>query len=486
MSLRVTLGNGKQRQVRRLWTTFPFDIFVSEPHREISKRLAERDDQAPDRASLANLLFAKSWRTRELTILWWMCERRPTELVSLICPYSRETLEHLLGRRLPPHITVIMQGDETPDVTVAQVAIVMLKAMLHRCYRLLGYRGGRLKRDSAIRAYGELSSRLYRVEQESACVLIYPVAYGWEAHRRYVRRMLRTHPAAIRAGLPYSFRALAATLLARPLRRGTMLARAEVAAGTAHATELRKSGVITLYAADEFEVSAFALHSAFQRAGGRSVNTAHGIGVYAAQTCYAEFRVMTTSQQRYYGMNHPETQFVFSSVTSRRPAANRVGLFHPGVILIDQYTSFREYPYESRAQAALLKLLLETAPEAGLSVAIKAHPTVSRKLGRAMAQRTGVPVFHAWEDLPVRNPILVGIKSTVLLECMGLWPTFAYDDGLLMPELYFGDSVARCTRENLAEILHRLAAETGWSHEVRKQEAMLRRNTGQERASDTR
>ncbi len=94
-----------------------------------------------------------------------------------------------------------------------------------------------------------------------------------------------------------------------------------------------------------------------------------------------------------------------------------------------------------------------------------------------MAQSTGVPVFHSWEDLPFRNPILVGIKSTVLLECMGLWPTLAYDDGLLMPEQYFGDAVVRFTPDSLTAILRRLAVQTGWEQEVRDQEAMLRRNT---------
>ncbi len=164
----------------------------------ISERLAELDHEGSDRASLANLYFAKSWRARELTILWWMCERRSAELVSIICAYTQPILEHLLGRALPPNVVVVTRGRETPDVTLGQVGTVILKALLHRSYRLIGYRGGRLKRRSAIRAYGEISSRLYSVEQESACLLIYPVAYGWEAHRRYVRQMLRIHPAAIR------------------------------------------------------------------------------------------------------------------------------------------------------------------------------------------------------------------------------------------------------------------------------------------------
>ena len=467
----IHLADGSRLRWRTLAAKLPNDYFFGADHVRVASQLAEgMNPPGSVLPTLVNLLARRSPWTRQLTALRWALDSG-WDIRHIAGPWPADELECLLGRSLPSRISL---GYASPDGSVVPWRLTVrlgIKALWHGTFRLRGFRGGTLPSSSAIRAMTEVSVRVFPKEAESATVLVYPAPYSRQRQRTFFTQHRPGAGGRGLAGLPFRAWDVVAAMLARPSQRAVAVACAEHQANTRHGVELARAGVCTLYTTDEFEIGSFALHQAFRAEGGRSVNAAHGVGLYCPIVGYNEFRVLTAGQADYYRANNPEL------VLSRQEALNaRVELqpgrrYRPKVVIVHQEASYTAYAYESRAQREMLRLVQAIAKDAGWPVAIKAHPAHGDRAVRHLAQVTGVQVFREWSTVAHDHPIVFLLNSTVFFEVLGVAPVFVYHDGVLQPERYLGHGLPRVEPGSDWVSLSHLGTAKEWLEMARNQAA---------------
>lgn len=436
-----------------------FDLYQTALHYEICHYLALRRSADPIvRKVLENLYALKSSAARKATALVAYLQRTKVPVQSLcISPSVRDMLpinyvEEVCFKQ--------WEGPVEPLIGWDHVRLLLVKALIHRLFRLLTWR---IEAASTfVRAWVDVTASIYPREVRHSAVLVYPFALNIVRQIRFIRWCRREGISASLCGLPYSPLRILAGLLRR-LPNDLLLAQAEVRANSLHGQELLESKPCQLLTSDEFETASFVLYRPLIEAGIEVINTAHGVGNYCPHIGYTEFRVLTPSQGAFYAERNPAIRYTilpteFHKIEELPHYMNAAGK-PVALVLIHQSFELSSLKAEEAVQVRIDKELARVARVFGVQYYIKMHP--NSRNGLASRFFHGEAIYD-WTKLKVFRPIFVTINSTVFFDARGVAPVLVYSGPTFEPSLYFPLSVSTFTLENVESVLSSLLPDDAW------------------------
>jgi hypothetical protein len=458
----VLFHDGSQRPLHGLAATVAYDVFQTPRHVEVCRAIATERKWDGDTFRVGvNWLVHRCERPKNLSALLWHAQQGTVKEARC----GREAGAVLRALGCAAAVTELAITEPTL-VPVRQRVIFALKVAWHRVYRLFSRR---IRTPGVIRAWVEVSEKLFVDKCPTSTILLYPFILNLKRHLLFTRRVRKLYPHVTFAGVPYRPRDAFRVLFAND-PAGAM-ADAEALAFRRHARELRADGVTQIYTSDEYEPAGVALHEEGRRLGMRSVNAAHGLGVFCPYLAHDEFRYLNPSQARFYARYSPGIEFRPRPLEIKRLFEGTAGRFEPTVVFL--YQNFRDYRiwYEARIQDGLVERAREAASAAGLPLVIKAHPNQKQAESDAMAKRFGVRVVRLFPELAGTSPIFLNIHSTAWYDALATGPVLTFKTGSLTPEVYYGDDVSVVAPNELGSVFARLRERSAWeSHLARQRE----------------
>jgi len=461
----VLFADGTRRPLPSLAATVAYDVFQTPLHVEVCRALATGRNWQGDTFRVGvNWLVHRCARPKDLSALLWHSQQGA---VKEIC-CGREAAAVLRELACPAAITETA-GAEPSLVPFRQRLVFAMKVALHRAYRMFSRK---LRTPDVIRAWVEVSEKLFLEQCPTSTILLYPFILNLKRHLVFIRRARKLYPHVTFAGIPYRVRDAVRVLFAG--EPAEAMAEAEALAFRRYARELAASGVRQIYTSDEYEPAGVALHEEGRELGIRSVNAAHGLGVFCPYVAHDEFRYLNPSQVKFYSRYSPGVRFTPRPIEIKRLFDGPAVGFHPVVVLL--YQNFAAYRiwYETKMQAELIDRSRAAASAAGLPFVIKAHPNQKRAELDAMAKRYGVQVTRLFSEHAGTNPIFLNIHSTAWYDSLATGPVLTFKTGSLTPEVYYGDDLALVTPESLEPMFRRLCGQAEWELHLAAQLAHIR------------
>jgi hypothetical protein len=147
------------------------------------------------------------------------------------------------------------------------------------------------------KAYVDDIELVFDPEEDGVLRWVYPFPLNVRRQLRYLRALRQKRRRFRLAGSAYSARDLLAVLRHRDVRS---VMRLESRAAIRHAHEVAAAGVRQAQLSDEFDLGSLDFARTLAKKKIRSVNSAHGVGLYLPVHGYDEFHTVTRRQQQYY------------------------------------------------------------------------------------------------------------------------------------------------------------------------------------------
>jgi len=454
----VIRDSGERLTLDSLLAESSFDLFQSELHYGICQAAASR--LASDEMLLKiieNLYALKSKHIRKVTALASFVGAGVT--IKAAC-LSKTTIQLLSSPDWMPK-RVRATASEPKLITRKQVLLVLLKAVSHRLFRFFGAR--RIRGPEAIRAWVDVTLKMYEAEMSKAFLLVYPFPLSLRRQLAFLKGCRKRGQRFSLYGLPYSVWGAMKAVVGNKCPEELGIAILERDANERHATDLVGMGVKCLFTSDEFEVASFVLHRALSRSTVRVVNTAHGVGQYCPWVFYSEFRVITQTQHRFYSRRAPRGMQVtllrrshvpeHVSYTSKRSLS-------VAFVLIHQPFSTGGLRAEAHAQQMIDVALASIANEFGVQYFIKLHPN-ARSRAEALGSFWG-RLTWSWDELKGYRPIFLTINSSCFFDLKGEGPVLVYLERTFNPSLYFDGRFLGFNLASLRSLAEILLDDAAW------------------------
>ncbi|AOS44991.1 hypothetical protein Verru16b_02060 [Lacunisphaera limnophila] len=442
------------------------DLFQGELHKKVCGVIASACVPDPmERCIYENLLFLKSTEARGATaaisqLLAGGGATERLELTAILQPAVPAELHAGIGW-LPTVPTRLVD----PGV----VRTFAVKALVHwvfRCFRR------KLRPGAMLRAWVEVSLKMYGQEMDRSApdIRVYPFPISLMRQVRFLASLRGRRLTWSFEGVPYRLADFIRALRGRLTDRG--LAQAEAFGYLAHADELVRAGITTLYTSDEFEVGAVVMHQRLGGSGVRSVNTAHGVGGYCPRIAYTEFRVISRSQAAFYQRDNPAIRYTLRANANRalvRLPPVPAGQTGRSVVYIHQNWEELGFTFEAGIQQRICSALTEVAKIPGIRISLKVHPNSSKKTLAALRRDWPGAILRDFADLPAIKPIFIIMNSTTYFELGEAGPVLACKDHTLAPELYFGEGLDAFTLDALRSRIAELMDDEAWAGALARQ-----------------
>lgn len=467
MTSHVLRRDGTQRTLEQMSGDVSASLFQTDPHYELCARLAreEAQDEGVFRV-LHNLLALKSRVLMGATALLDEAGRdRGAVTRAVLAP----AIARAIGPQLRERGVDVQELPHDEPLLPRGVAVAFaLKAVLHRCYRLL--RRPLLPGVRLVRAWVDVTDVMYGDLYPQAQVRVYPFSFGLGRQLAYVRSLRERAVRWSFDGVPYRWSDALAALWPRGPRH-LRLARAEWRAYDRFAGELLAAGVREVHSSDEYEVGAVAAGERLLAGGAAYVNTAHGSGLYCPQVRYSRFEYLNDYQAVFYRrMGNPMELRKRAKPNSRLPFAREELERRTALAAVYVHQNFEDYnlPSENAAQAALLRRLGEVAQELGMVAVLKLHPNMPAERFKADLP-PNLRVVGRWDELQQWRPVFLTIYSTAYFELAQVAPVLVYSAPTYEASVYLDGEFQTFTGEDLGQQLARLQDLDAWRALVDRQ-----------------
>jgi hypothetical protein len=454
--------DGRKVVIDEIMSTTSFDLYQTAEHYQICHSMAAlRTDDPVVQQVLMNLFALKSHTARKATALSAFLRRAEITVASMcINPSVKAALPIELTKSIQ-----LIEWDGTAEKLIAwnHIGLLLAKAVLHQLFRCLPTNVPH--RPNLVRAWVDVSAKLYPEEIKNGLVLIYPFALNMLRQWRFISWCRKEGVHFRLAGMPYKiFRILFDIVIGRP--NDLILAHAEIVANERHACELQDFSPQHIFTSDEFETGSFLLYRSLIKSGVKVVNTAHGIGNYCPNIAYTEFRVITSSQSDFYVQRNHNIHYKLLSNEGRVPR----GLSHytlskgnpAAIILIHQSFELTQQIAEECVQLQIDAELERVSQVLGIKYIIKMHPNTRKVHSESEQVDFKGELVYEWSVLADFRPIFVTINSTAFLDVRGAGPALAFAGTTFDPSLYFGPSIMTFTLQNAESILKFFLQEDIW------------------------
>ena len=454
----LELKDGSRQSLAQLLNQVPSNLFETELHvRTCEAIAAHRLRGRFVRRTYINILYLRSVRARQLTALIHLVKTGTVSATRLLINSSDAGLATLFPGTLQ---VVPIPGSPQPYIDFPQVRSLLLKSIAHRLFRLFSRSSPRTPVSRAIRAWVDVSEVLYAKEWASATVLIYPFPLNPLRQVRFLWSCIRKPVNFRLSGLPFRFRDVLACCISPPTRDRRVLI-AEMRAFRTHAVELASSGFAEIMTTDEFEPASWAMYDRLQKLGIRSVNSAHGIGMYSPHIGYNEFRVINDVQRLFYQVRNPATLYVLQKMNHSAHTLTLPAPGHrPSLVYIHGYTHSRGY--EPELQDRVLEFLRQLQ-QSGWQVFIKLHPNTSGRGKTALAKKFKLPLVTRLSELDGHCVIFVNLLSTCYYDFSARGVFVFVNDALFDASTHFGNGLPSRTLDAIAPLLESLCDASAYS-----------------------
>jgi hypothetical protein len=458
---RLVLIDGSEVSVAEIVRNCSFDLYQTELHYSICQKLAERrSDVVTEQKLLVNIYALKSGLVRTATAVALYVK---SNRVTVKTAFLDEQIGELLEESLPGITIVKILEHRQPYIERKYFLLFLAKAVAHRIFRLIHRPQAS---EILVRAWVEVTEKMYPKEVRSGTLLIYPFALGLKRQIRFIHWCNSNGIRWRFCGLPYPLLSILwGWVSGQPYDR--IVSRAELQANDAHGDELVRMRAQEIYTSDEFECGSFAMYEKAVESGIRVVNTAHGVGQYCPYVCYTEFRALSEFQASFYKSRNPG--ITYSVMSKKKMMSNGLGGYaessenEVALVLIHQPFEETGLPAEQDAQLWLDSALAEMRLSLGVRYFIKMHPNNRARAGSAEGVQFRGESCYSWRDLNVFRPIFITVNSSAFFDVKGAGVILVYEAPTFMPELYFPEPFLRVGKATLREVISAHIPAENWT-----------------------
>lgn len=458
----VNLHDGRSISAKTLVRQFSADLYQTDVHYAVAAMLARSISSDSTIEPILNNLFSlKSNLVRQITATAYFVDNNSNQVADISYPRDLELIfNELLGdfRQL-----VVERG---PSVLVSAVTVrtVIVKAILHRIFRLFSRRYARGR--SVIRSWVEVSSSMFHAEARNSQFRVFPFPLSASRQWHFIMSLRRSASDWSLDGLPYSFRNILLLALASREGRAVAIAKLEHDAFSQYANELILGGVSTLYTSDEFEIGALVAGKSLSAANVPHVNSAHGVGLYCPKVAYGTFRYLTASQADFYRKHNPEMRLEARQAgavleSSRRALPDDKAPL--SIVYIHQNFGAGQEA-EAAAQDQIIRAIASALPQFNASGVLKLHPNSLAEAERFRSENPDFSVMSDWDGLAGVRCIFVTINSTAYYEAIKVGPVLVYDGDSFFPSLYLDGNLLRFDLNSISARIEDLMPYAAWKN----------------------
>jgi hypothetical protein len=461
----ILLIDGEKIFLSEVLRLSSFDLYQTSLHFDVSQKLAKYcATDIVEQRLLTNLFALKSSLARSATALTAYIENSHLA-VAEFCISSK--LLSLLNPKLTKNSIVHdWSGKEPEYIDLSHGILLLLKAIAHNFFRLLSRVSRRHgARDILVRAWVEVTPKMYQNEVCQGIVLIYPFALNF---KRQLKFIIWCSKCAIRyefSGLPYSISKIFVQLV-KKIPCYQILLSAEKNANLQHCEELLKQGPKSIFTSDEFEIGAFLLYEKLVATGVSVVNTAHGVGQYCPYICYSEFRVISNYQSLFYRERNSSVKYSLLPPSNLRVAGidrYELSLSKPlAFVLVHQPFKESGLTAEDFAMNYLDETLCDVSRELSVNYFIKMHPNYSDGVFWKRKSIFKGQAVYKWSDVNDFRLVFITVNSSVVLDVRGLGPALVYAGATFAPSLYFPEPIFSINKSNAELVLKSLISIENW------------------------
>lgn len=468
---RIVQADGTELLLEQLAGRVSASLFQTELHYEVCAAVARLETPDPRVFKvLHNLLALKSRVLMGVTALLEEAARDPAAFGHVVLAPSLARALH--GRLAAARVRVEVAPADAPLLPRSVATAFVMKALLHRAYRLLGRP---LRADvPLVRAWVDVTEVMYGSLFAAAQVRLYPFSYGLGRQLAFARSLARRQVRWSFDGVPYRWRDLLLAL-GPAQRRHLRLATAECIAFTRFAEELLRAGVKEVYSSDEYEVGAVAAGERLREGGAAYVNTAHGIGLYSPQVAYTRFDYLNQYQADFYRRAAPRMDLRKRATANSRLPYERAELEAAdplAIVYVHQNFEAYDLPSEIAAQERILRVLADAAGHLGVPAVVKLHPNMPQDRFKADLPPQ-LRLAARWDELRGTRPVFLTIYSTAYYELAPVAPVLVYAAPTYNPAVYFDGEFQTFTEADLAQQVARLRDRESWAALVDRQARSL-------------
>ncbi|HIJ94487.1 MAG TPA: hypothetical protein HPP94_01835 [Desulfuromonadales bacterium] len=464
----VLLKDGRTIIFQDITNSVSADIYQDDLHYQVCESLADKYEiEKSLHQVLVNLLALKSFRAREITALCWYIENYKSNIVEVFA-YDDVCLS-LKSQGLGDIIVNQLGIAKVPLVTRRQTITVLVKAILHKLFRLFS-RKPKVGVD-VVRGWVEVTESMYPDIIRTAEVRVYPFPYGIIRQINFINKCRKLGVLWSFDGLPYSFKDIFRIVFA-PNMFEIAITQLEYNAFSLYSREVMGWNPNTIYTSDEYEVGSVAFYSILTHNNIKSVNTAHGIGWYCPYVAYSEFRVFNHGQGDFYRKRNSSMALV---LRERNNAILPIdydscrNATHVAFVLIHQNFDDFQMPAERSAQLRLGNLIKEASAKCKVPYFVKLHPNTRPSDVTAVSRSLWGDPLIEWKTLTGYRPIFILINSTTFFELRDIAPVLVYSAPSFKPELYFESGYNTVCLESCKEILVSLLNLDMWEKSFQNQ-----------------
>jgi hypothetical protein len=322
----------------------------------------------------------------------------------------------------------------------------IIKLLLNRLYRICKNKKVE-KKDTVIRAWVDVSEKIYRDNFSSSTIYIYPFTLNVKRGYRFICRCRKEYADNVSLmGVPYQLKYIIKAC--KELDVG--ITKFECCAFEKHAKDFYAfSHILTT---DDPEVASIAMYCKLISINKTVTNTAHGIGFYSPYVYYSCFGIISQRQKEFYEQNNPNIKYYYRDdfkISRKSKPHNRT--FKPVLTILDQgdYAKF-VLTYEKELLARIYDFICESYSRLGIAIKIKLHP--NRKESDWKKIKSQYPYIEKVNDIKEfieYDPIFINLLSTSYFDYRIYGPVIFISDYLFNPRLYFGDEIEVVTMDEL-------------------------------------
>lgn len=420
----VTLG--------QLKVNFPSKIFVfDEGFMKFCFELAKREQKFEgDLIRIyCNLLFLKSQKAKVLYRLYNLDRQGFLKEVHINF-ISRKKFAFLFSEE------VFISKDDSNGNLLSHRIIpnLFFKYFANKLFYLLK---AKIKQESIVKSWVEVSEKIYRKEIPDAQVLIYPFPIKIYRQLKYILTKIKKSEKFGFMGIPYQISPILKAFSTKNL--DYHVTAFEYVGAIRHADYyIKNSKVKKIFTTEEFEAGSYAFSKKLVQNQIHITNTCHGLSVYSPFVSYSKFVLFNRKQQDLYSVFNGFMDFKLMHAGTQKKENIKASKF----IFIDQgkLKNFGLH-YEANLRERVLSILNKVGEKEGTRIHIKSHPNTKRgEIKRLQAKYRFLPIIKDLEQLD-EDIVFITLYSTAYYDFGKLGSFLFIKDDLFDPTLFFGPEI---------------------------------------------
>ena len=464
----VEFSNGTTFPLQEIFDRVPSTAYMGSTHVNVAELLArgafENDLQA--RQVYINAICRKSPRARAASALIALTRDGADQVARVESDFIDERFAPLLG----PDVELVCHRRRSRNL-LKRVEIVRFlgKAVCHRLLNFIGSLQRQANPESVVRAWVDTTDATFPREVEKFPLLIFPFTRRISRQLKYIQKCRRRKRKILFTGIPYRLRDMVKVALDWKGRDRNIIV-AETRAFQRMADRLIRAGIRNIYTTDEFEVASCVLHGHLKQSGVQSINRSHGVSTYGPFVSYTVFRCHTQQQIEFYGDRGSVERFELKNWgTPQRERLQLLGEYDPVVVYLLGSWARAGKKYEAQLEATAVRELARAAQALGIPVIGKAHPNTTDAKIDELSRSLKVPVARTLPDISNQHPVFFTLLSSAYFDFLNRGPVYIFKDGLIRPEVLFGDQIETVDASSLHPTLSRFEDATYWQQAFQKQ-----------------